>query len=235
MMIMARNRYETELTIPCAVTEGCILEDGHEGDCVLEGDDETNGGLTDEDDNGEEQDETESTIPCSVTEGCILEDGHEGDCVLEDDDTFENNSANVPANISEQESITPQANNAKASSVKYTLVDDGNADIFLLSPAREKYRIILITKTPKGWYSKRNEITKIVVEEGITYIGNYALSETAAKELVLPSTVEEISDLAFYSSAQSYNCLESITIPEENQYYKVEDEILYLQRTAPFL
>ena len=30
---------ETELTIPCAVTEGCILEDGHAGDCVLENED----------------------------------------------------------------------------------------------------------------------------------------------------------------------------------------------------
>ena len=218
---------EPELIIPCSVTEGCILEDGHEGDCVLEGDDETNGGLTDEDDNGEEQDETESTIPCSVTEGCILEDGHEGDCVLEDDDTFENNSANVPANISEQESITPQANNAKASSVKYTLVDDGNGGYILTFSGEGEIQDYPDHHNSKGWYSNRDKITKIVVKEGITYIGDYALSETAATELVLPSTVEEISDLAFYATNQHYNCLESITIPEENQYYKIEDEILF--------
>ncbi len=218
---------ESELIISCSVTEGCILEDGHEGDCILEDDDETNGSLTDEDDNSEEQDEAESTLPCSVTEGCILEDGHEGDCVLEDDNTFEDNLANVPANISEQESITPQANNAKASGVKHSLDDDGNGGYILTFSGEGEIRDYPDHQNSKEWYSYSDKITKIVVGEGITYIGDYALSETAATELVLPSTVEEISDLAFYSHAQVYNCLESITIPEENQYYKIEDEILF--------
>ena len=187
--------------------------------------DETCGGLPADDNVGEES-EPELIIPCSVTEGCILEDGHEGDCVLEDDDTFENNSANVPANISEQESITPQANNAKASSVKYTLVDDGNGGYILTFSGEGEIQDYPDHQNSKGWYDEKDDITKIVVKEGITYIGDYALSETAATELVLPSTVEEISDLAFYSSAQVYNCLESITIPEENQYYKVEGNLI---------
>lgn len=189
--------------------------------------DETCGGLSTDDDNGEEPNETELTIPCAVTEGCILEDGHAGDCVLENDDTFEDNLANVPANIYEQESITPQANNAKASSVKYTLVDDGNDGYILTFSGEGEIQDFPDHHNSKGWYSYRDKITKIVVGEGITYIGDYALSETAATELVLPSTVEEISDLAFYATNQPYNCLESIMIPEENQYYKIEDEILF--------
>lgn len=189
--------------------------------------DETCGGLPTDDDNGEEPNETELTIPCAVTEGCILEDGHAGDCVLENEDTFEDNLANVPANIYEQESITPQANNAKASSVKYTLVDDGNDGYILTFSGEGEIQDFPDHHNSKGWYSYRDKITKIVVGEGITYIGDYALSETAATELVLPSTVEEISDLAFYATNQPYNCLESIMIPEENQYYKIEDEILF--------
>lgn len=190
--------------------------------------DETCGGLPTDDDNGEEPNETELTIPCAVTEGCILEDGHAGDCVLENEDTFEDdNSANVTKQ--DLENIIPQtqANSAKASGVKYSLDDDGNGGYILTFSGEGEIQDYPNHQNSKGWYSKRDEITKIVVEEGITYIGDYALSETAATELVLPSTVEEISDLAFYSHAQVYNCLESITIPEENQYYKVEDEVLF--------
>lgn len=190
--------------------------------------DETCGGLPTDDDNGEEPNETELTIPCAVTEGCILEDGHAGDCVLENEDTFEDdNSANVTKQ--DLENIIPQtqANSAKASGVKYSLDDDGNGGYILTFSGEGEIRDYPDHQNSKGWYSSSHKITKIVVEEGITYIGDYALSETAATELVLPSTVEEISDLAFYSHAQVYNCLESITIPEENQYYKIEDEILF--------
>ena len=190
--------------------------------------DKTCGGLPTDDDNGKEQSELELTIPCSVTEGCILEDGHAGDCVLENEDIFEDdNSANVTKQ--DLENIIPQtqANSAKASGVKYSLDNDGNGGYILTFSGEGEIQDYPNHQSSKGWYSKSNKITKIVVEEGITYIGDYALSETAATELVLPSTVEEISDLAFYSHAQVYNCLESITIPEENQYYKIEDEILF--------
>lgn len=190
--------------------------------------DETCGGLPTDDDNGEEPNETELTIPCAVTEGCILEDGHAGDCVLENEDIFEDdNSANVTKQ--DLENIIPQtqANSAKASGVKYSLDNDGNGGYILTFSGEGEIQDYPDHHNSKEWYSYRDKITKIVVEEGITYIGDYALSETAATELVLPSTVEEISDLAFYATNQPYNCLESIMIPEENQYYKIEDEILF--------
>lgn len=50
----------------CTVTDGCTLEAGHEGDCVVA---------------EPEQKESES-VPCALTTGCTLENGHEGDCVV---------------------------------------------------------------------------------------------------------------------------------------------------------
>lgn len=60
----------TNVEFPCAVTEDCILENGHEGDCVLLENPPT------------AEESTVEPIPCTATEGCTLEDGHEGDCVL---------------------------------------------------------------------------------------------------------------------------------------------------------
>ena len=50
----------------CVETEGCTLENGHEGECVV----------------AESEPEEPESAPCKVTEGCTLEDGHEGDCVV---------------------------------------------------------------------------------------------------------------------------------------------------------
>ncbi len=50
----------------CVETEGCTLEAGHEGECVVV----------------ESKPEEPESAPCKVTEGCTLEDGHEGDCVV---------------------------------------------------------------------------------------------------------------------------------------------------------
>lgn len=49
----------------CTVTDGCTLQTGHEGDCVV---------------TEPEQKEPES-VPCTLTQGCTLEADHEGECV----------------------------------------------------------------------------------------------------------------------------------------------------------
>lgn len=49
----------------CVETEGCTLEAGHEGECVVV----------------ESEPEEPESILCTVTEGCTLENGHEGECV----------------------------------------------------------------------------------------------------------------------------------------------------------
>ena len=50
-----------------------------------------------------------------------------------------------------------------------------------------------------GWYSLRDYITQVVVEEGVTAIGAYAFNECSAVVTVtIPSTMRTIGDYAFY-------------------------------------
>lgn len=50
----------------CVETEGCTLEAGHEGECVVV----------------ESEPEEPESVPCKVTEGCTLDAGHEGECAV---------------------------------------------------------------------------------------------------------------------------------------------------------
>ena len=67
------------------------------------------------------------------------------------------------------------------------------------------------TSTSAPWYSKSDRITSVVVEEGVTTVGNEAFSWCQKLASVnLPSTLVRIGDKAFY------NCtaLSSVVIPE---------------------
>lgn len=63
------------------------------------------------------------------------------------------------------------------------------------------------TKYP--WYSKRQSITKIVIESGVTTIPQYAFNTSSANSVIIPDTVTEIGKSAFYGNAN----LTSISIP----------------------
>lgn len=65
--VVVESEPEEPESILCTVTEGCTLENGHEGECVV----------------AESEPEEPESVPCTVTEGCTLEDGHEGGCVVE--------------------------------------------------------------------------------------------------------------------------------------------------------
>lgn len=67
----------------CVETEGCTLEAGHEGECVVV----------------ESKPEEPENVPCKVTEGCTLENGHEGECVVAESEPEE--PENVPCTVME--------------------------------------------------------------------------------------------------------------------------------------
>ncbi len=61
------------------------------------------------------------------------------------------------------------------------------------------------------WEQYRQNIEKIVIENGITKIGNYAFAETKCKELVLPEGLLSIGDRAFCYSSN----LEKVKFPSQ--------------------
>ena len=67
----------------CTVTDGCTLEAGHEGECVVV----------------ESKPEEPENVPCKVTEGCTLKNGHEGECVVAESESEELESA--PCKVTE--------------------------------------------------------------------------------------------------------------------------------------
>lgn len=60
------------------------------------------------------------------------------------------------------------------------------------------------------WYDWRTSyIDKVIVEEGVTIIGNYLFYQVQANEYTLPSTLTKIGDYSFYAQ----NKLQAIDIP----------------------
>ena len=71
------------------------------------------------------------------------------------------------------------------------------------------------------WYTMRDLITKVVVEEGIEHVGDWAFGRLPeVKEIVYSSTVNRID------MSSNYDCpkLEKFTVAEGNEVYSVSDE-----------
>ena len=95
------------------------------------------------------------------------------------------------------------------------------------------------------WADHNDEITNIVVSEGVTGIGDYAFSSTAVSEVVLPESLLELGDEVFFDcpnlrhielpsglrsltgDSLSGYALESISVSGENQYFSAYDGVLY--------
>jgi hypothetical protein len=79
--------------------------------------------------------------------------------------------------------------------VTATLTDDG---VFTISG---EGKMDDYTYNGKPWYSERTSITSIVIESGVTSIGDYAFYETSnLTSIVIPDKVTSIGDYAFSSS-----------------------------------
>ncbi len=101
------------------------------------------------------------------------------------------------------------------------------------------------------WSKFNGKITEIVVENGVTSIGDLALSNFIAVEKVtiadtvkyigkkafsgcpmikainIPASVDEIGDCAFSTTVGNASNLEKITVDKGNKFFTVEDDILY--------
>ncbi len=62
------------------------------------------------------------------------------------------------------------------------------------------------------WYSNRSSVTKVIIENGVTSIGDYAFSRcTPLQNVTIPDSVTSIGDLAFNGCVS----LRSITLPKD--------------------
>jgi len=67
--------------------------------------------------------------------------------------------------------------------------------------------------SPTPWYNKKEQITKIIIDDGITHIGDYAFYECAATELSLPKSIVSIGNSAFYGCG-----INELALPENTSF-----------------
>lgn len=67
--------------------------------------------------------------------------------------------------------------------------------------------------SPTPWYNKKEQITKIIIDDGITHIGDYAFYECAATELSLPKSIVSIGNSAFYGCG-----IKELALPENTSF-----------------
>lgn len=214
----------------CVETEGCTLEAGHEGECVVV----------------ESKPEEPKDVPCKVTEGCTLENGHEGECITNPVELVCSelegcsDTAHVEEcplykepiltnDLPEQEESTAQtliedsddlefadstASNgaaqklegAEGSNLTWALDDDGILTISGTG-AMKDYGYSGRTEVP--WYDQRNTITKVVFENGVTHIGSFAFYQhTALTNFEMADSVVSFGQGAFQG------CSALTTIPK---------------------
>lgn len=79
------------------------------------------------------------------------------------------------------------------------------------------------TSNSTPWYSNCSDIKKVVVESGITSIGNLTFQDcTSLKELELPTTLTEVGEGVFYncSSLESFTAPSSLTVIGKGMFVK---------------
>lgn len=92
--------------------------------------------------------------------------------------------------------------------VTYTLSDDGVLTISGTG-AMTNFTYTDNDESNRPWHSERESIRKVVIEEGVTSIGNFAFSFCNVQEVTIPSTVTSIGKRAFMGTP-----LSSVVIPE---------------------
>lgn len=99
------------------------------------------------------------------------------------------------------------------SSITWTLYDDGKL-VFSGSGKMSDYGSVAEELAPP-WYDYKSYITSVVIEDGITYIGEFAFEYlTSLKTVTIADSVTEIGAFAFRNTTS----LQSVTIPKGVKY-----------------
>jgi len=91
------------------------------------------------------------------------------------------------------------------------------------SGAMWDYSIIGDDALTPQWYVARERIDSIVIEEGVTHIGDFAFFESSAASVSIPSTVESIGTGAFYWCSD----LSEISIAENNSTFATDGTAIF--------
>ncbi len=271
----------TDEVTACTVTEGCTLEDGHEGDCVLpdepedtaddaadvssgdyDVDDDTTEIVPDQEKPGEEPTAADTlaemiaALPApedidpkdeeQVEEvyhqiSVIYDFAEENGIDVEDDETISTVlSALYPVETLDTTdgmsgNCGAASNKGGESSVTWALTANGGK-VTVDGEEKDAYTLTIsgtgamadyswdekVGQTP--WISYSSQITKVVIGEGVTYIGNYATYKCSnAIELNISSTVTEMGSSALNSMVN----LKNITVADGNSAYSVADGVLF--------
>ena len=164
------------VVVPCTKTEGCILADGHGGDCVLSDEPE------DGDSNGyyEFEDVTDE-------EGGIMLLGAGDD---EETPALMSGSCGATTDDTVTWALTDDDNDGK-----YTLTISGTGAMADYdSPASTDENAVIAP-----WYTSYGDaITEVMISEGVTSIGNNAFrSLTALEKVNIPASIKNLGDHIF--------------------------------------
>ncbi len=184
----------------------------------------------------EEQEETvfsEEEIP--ETEETVLEETSvretEEEPVLEAEEEPEL-PEDEPAELTEEEASEAAAGDVNCGENITWSINEG---VLTLSGSGAMYDYDT-NENPVPWIEERNTVEKVVIEDGITSIGNYAFWEfTSLKEISIPDGVKKIGDYAFYDDFNDYNSRDQyaeFTLPSALEY--IGDCAFYRNTYLPF-
>lgn len=109
----------------------------------------------------------------------------------------------------EDEGIRVEASSGQCGAdVYWSLDDNGTLTIWGTGPMTN-FTYTDNDESNRPWHSERESIRKVVIEEGVTSIGNFAFSFCNVQEVTIPSTVTSIGKRAFMGTP-----LSSVVIPE---------------------
>ena len=111
-----------------------------------------------------------------------------------------------PEEAEDQPVVLLESNGTCGDNVYWELSDDGVLTISGSGPMKDYTSSLYVP-----WYSISSSIQRVVIEDGITYIGNYVFYNcTAMTSVTIPDSVTSIGGYAFYGC----RLLASVTIPD---------------------